>query len=51
MFVAFGTGASPNAPSVRMLEHIHRNTTDKIVLVSNYTQTLSLLERMCRNKK
>ncbi|WVF69157.1 hypothetical protein IAT40_003932 [Kwoniella sp. CBS 6097] len=35
----------------RMLHHIKTYTTDKIVLISNATQTLDLMERMCRNKK
>jgi len=36
---------------VRFLHHIHTNTTDKIVLISNYTQTLDLFEKLCRSKK
>lgn len=35
----------------RFLHKIHRETDDKIVLISNYTQTLDLIEKMCRNKK
>ncbi|KAK4687036.1 DNA repair and recombination protein RAD54 and RAD54-like protein, partial [Tremellales sp. Uapishka_1] len=35
----------------RMLDHIKRHTNDKIVLISNATQTLDLMEKMCRNKK
>lgn len=35
----------------RFLDHINKRTNDKIVLISNYTQTLDLMERMCRNKK
>ncbi|BEI83046.1 hypothetical protein CcaverHIS002_0309140 [Cutaneotrichosporon cavernicola] len=35
----------------RMLDHIRRYTDDKIVLISNATQTLDLMERMCRAKK
>lgn len=35
----------------RMLEHIKNYTTDKIVLISNATQTLDLMERLCRAKK
>ncbi|WVQ96659.1 hypothetical protein IAU59_003765 [Kwoniella sp. CBS 9459] len=35
----------------RMLYHIKTYTTDKIVLISNATQTLDLMERMCRNRK
>lgn len=32
----------------RMLASIRENTTDKIVLISNYTSTLDLFERLCR---
>lgn len=35
----------------RFLHHLHHTTNDKIVLISNYTQTLDLFERLCRNKK
>ncbi|KAJ9098072.1 DNA repair protein rhp54, partial [Naganishia adeliensis] len=35
----------------RFLDYINRHTNDKIVLISNYTQTLDLFERLCRNKK
>lgn len=35
----------------RFLHQIHTETDDKIVLISNYTQTLDLIERMCRSKK
>ncbi|KAJ3515097.1 hypothetical protein NLJ89_g1970 [Agrocybe chaxingu] len=35
----------------RFLHHIHTKTDDKIVLISNYTQTLDLFEKLCRNKK
>ena len=34
-----------------MLAHIKQYTDDRIVLISNATQTLDLMERMCRNKK
>lgn len=34
-----------------MLDYLNKNTNDKIVLISNYTQTLDLFERLCRNKK
>jgi DNA repair and recombination RAD54-like protein len=35
----------------RFLHHIHTQTDDKIVLISNYTQTLDLFEKLCRSKK
>ncbi|RUP50247.1 DNA repair and recombination protein RAD54 [Jimgerdemannia flammicorona] len=35
----------------KMLAKIRRETKDKIVLISNYTQTLDLFERLCRQKK
>jgi DNA repair and recombination protein RAD54 and RAD54-like protein len=34
----------------RMLARIRQDTNDKIVLISNYTQTLDLFERLCRNR-
>lgn len=33
-----------------MLHLIRTKTTDKIVLISNYVQTLELMERLCRSK-
>lgn len=33
------------------LHRIHTETNDKIVLISNYTQTLDLFEKLCRSKK
>ncbi|KAF4614527.1 hypothetical protein D9613_003125 [Agrocybe pediades] len=35
----------------RFLHHIRTQTNDKIVLISNYTQTLDLFEKLCRSKK
>jgi len=35
----------------RFLHQIHTQTDDKIVLISNYTQTLDLFEKLCRSKK
>ncbi|KAJ7111524.1 DNA repair protein, SNF2 family [Mycena crocata] len=35
----------------RFLHHLRTHTNDKIVLISNYTQTLDLFERLCRSKK
>ncbi|KAI0273725.1 P-loop containing nucleoside triphosphate hydrolase protein [Gloeopeniophorella convolvens] len=35
----------------RFLHRIRTETTDKIVLISNYTQTLDIFEKMLRNKK
>ncbi|KAF8163376.1 DNA repair protein, SNF2 family [Crassisporium funariophilum] len=35
----------------RFLHQLRTQTTDKIVLISNYTQTLDLFEKLCRNKK
>lgn len=35
----------------RFLHQIKSETDDKIVLISNYTQTLDLIEKMCRHKK
>ncbi|KAK6383182.1 DNA repair protein rhp54 [Meristemomyces frigidus] len=34
----------------RMLARIRQDTNDKIVLISNYTQTLDIFEKMCRNR-
>ncbi|UQC87131.1 SNF2 family domain-containing protein [Colletotrichum lupini] len=34
----------------RMLARIRQDTNDKIVLISNYTQTLDLFEKLCRNR-
>ncbi|KAI6132160.1 DNA repair protein, SNF2 family [Pisolithus croceorrhizus] len=34
----------------RFLHQIRTTTNDKIVLISNYTQTLDLFEKLCRNK-
>ncbi|KAF8447494.1 DNA repair protein, SNF2 family [Boletus edulis BED1] len=35
----------------RFLHQIKTTTNDKIVLISNYTQTLDLFEKLCRSKK
>lgn len=35
----------------RFLYKINRETDDKIVIISNYTQTLDLVEKMCRQSK
>ncbi|KAJ7685280.1 DNA repair protein, SNF2 family [Mycena polygramma] len=35
----------------RFLHHIRTHTNDKIVLISNYTSTLDLFEKLCRSKK
>ncbi|CCF57316.1 hypothetical protein KAFR_0C03240 [Kazachstania africana CBS 2517] len=35
----------------RFLHKINAESDDKIVLISNYTQTLDLIERMCRRKQ
>lgn len=38
------------AVAARMLEVLHRHTDDRIVIVSNYTQTLDLFGQLCRDK-
>ncbi|KAG5942428.1 DNA repair protein rhp54 [Claviceps sorghi] len=35
----------------RMLARIRQDTNDKIVLISNYTSTLDLFERLCRSRQ
>lgn len=35
----------------RMLARIRADTNDKIVLISNYTQTLDVFENLCRSRK
>ncbi|CAD7701124.1 unnamed protein product [Ostreobium quekettii] len=35
----------------RMLDFLHRGTSDRIVVVSNYTQTLDLIAALCRDRK
>lgn len=34
----------------RMLARIRQDTNDKIVLISNYTQTLDIFDKLCRNR-
>jgi len=36
---------------LRFLHQIRTQTDDKIVLISNYTQTLDMFEKLCRSKK
>lgn len=40
-----------NAGRARFLHRIRTETNDKIVLISNYTQTLDLFEKLLRSKK
>ncbi|KAJ7001101.1 protein CHROMATIN REMODELING 25 [Populus alba x Populus x berolinensis] len=35
----------------RLLAHLHLRTDDRIVLVSNYTQTLDLFSQLCRERR
>ncbi|WOK93990.1 DNA repair and recombination protein RAD54 isoform X1 [Canna indica] len=35
----------------RLLGHLHQKTNDRIVLVSNYTQTLDLFAQLCRERR
>ncbi|KAK4752132.1 hypothetical protein SAY87_020930 [Trapa incisa] len=35
----------------RLLAHLRHRTTDRIVLVSNYTQTLDLFAQLCRERR
>ncbi|GAB4853963.1 DNA-dependent ATPase protein rad54 [Ancistrocladus abbreviatus] len=35
----------------RLLEHLRQRTDDRIVLVSNYTQTLDLFAQLCRERR
>lgn len=35
----------------RFLAKMRQETNDKVVLISNYTQTLDLIERLCRNRR
>ncbi|KAJ3307773.1 DNA-dependent ATPase protein rad54, partial [Gonapodya sp. JEL0774] len=47
-------GLPPSATQLlldRMLTMIRKTTDDKIVLISNYTQTLDLFERLCRLRR
>jgi len=34
----------------RMLHLLHTETKDRIVIVSNYTQTLDLISQLCRER-
>ena len=34
----------------KMLQHLKKTTTEKIVLVSNYTSTLDLFEKLLRSR-
>jgi DNA repair and recombination RAD54-like protein len=47
----FFLGLKTFSNDARFLHQIHTQTNDKIVLISNYTQTLDLFEKMCRTKK
>jgi DNA repair and recombination RAD54-like protein len=38
------------AVAALMLERLRRETKDRIVIVSNYTQTLDLFATLCREK-
>jgi len=35
---------------MKLLESIHTQTNEKVVLISNYTQTLDIYEEMCKIK-
>lgn len=35
----------------RFLDKMRRETTDKIVLISNYTETLDIFEKLLRSKR
>jgi len=39
------------AVAARMLDLLRRNTKDRVVIVSNFTQTLDLFTQLCREKK
>jgi DNA repair and recombination RAD54-like protein len=34
---------------VKMLEMIRKSSTDQVILISNFTQTLDLLEKLCKD--
>ena len=47
----FKLGSVGNFDIGKISSKINKETDDKIVLISNYTQTLDLIEKMCRYKK
>jgi hypothetical protein len=44
-------GCHAESKNIRFLDRMRRETSDKVVLISNYTQTLDLFEKMLRSKK
>ena len=49
--ILFSSYATAYPKWCRFLHRIRTETTDKIVLISNYTQTLDMFEKMLRSKK